>query len=179
MTVLTLDNALFDGLSGRARGSYRLRQHSNLHQSYDEPCQRLLNALEPGTYIPPHRHSLDPKQETLIALRGEMALMLFGDSGKVTDVIRFGAGDACACRGVDLPPGAWHTVLALSAGSILFEVKAGPFNPAQAKELAPWAPAEDSPQVPGYLACLQAQVAGASCAAPGEMRTSAGAIKVS
>jgi cupin fold WbuC family metalloprotein len=158
MTVLQLTNAWFDELSGRARGAARLRQHSNLHRSYEEPCQRLLNALEPGTYIPPHRHSLDPKQETLIALRGEMALVLFDDSGKVTQVVRFGAGDSYACHGVDLPPGAWHTVLALSSGAILFEAKAGPFQPAHAKELAPWAPSEDSPQAADYLAHLRDQV---------------------
>ena len=155
MTARLLDEALLADLTDRARQSTRLRQHLNLHTSYDEPCQRLLNALEPATYIRPHRHSLDPKQETLIALRGEMALVLFDDEGAITATTRFGAGDGFTCHGVDLSPGAWHTVLALRPGSVLFEVKAGPFDPAQAKEMAPWAPEEGSMAAGAYLQALR------------------------
>ena len=158
MNMRPIDEALMAELAGRARQSPRQRQHLNLHASYDERCQRLLNALEPGTYIRPHRHSLDPKQETLIALRGELALVLFDEAGAVVSTTRFGAGDAHGCHGVDLSPGAWHTVLALREGSVLFEVKAGPFDPAQAKEMAPWAPDEGSAAAVAYLQALRQRV---------------------
>jgi cupin fold WbuC family metalloprotein len=140
-------------LSDKARGNPRKRQHQNLHQSYDDPCQRLFNAIEPGSYIRPHRHATDPRDELLIAVRGSMALVTFDTQGMVTEVVHFGAfrsGEDFAA-GVELPAGTWHTVIALETGCILLEVKTGPFDPSQPKDLAPWAPDEGTPAAFTYL----------------------------
>lgn len=157
MIFRRFDRAYLQELSARAALAPRLRQHANLHCSYDEPCQRLFNAIEMDSYIRPHRHKNDPKTETLLAVRGALTLMLFDDSGGVIQAVRFGvdgvSGDGVFA--VELQPGAWHTVLAEESGSVLFEVKAGPFDPQLAKEFAPWAPDEGDPAVPDYMSHLR------------------------
>ena len=145
-----------DELTQQAKDNSRLRQHRNIHQSFLEPCQRLFNAIEPGSYIRPHRHSVDAKDELLIAIRGEMALVLFNEQGALTETIRFGS--QCLGRniaaGAEVPACTWHTVIALEPGCVLLEVKAGPFDPTQPKDPAPWAPEEGSPSAQSYLADL-------------------------
>ncbi len=145
--------AQLNALVTQAEGSGRLRQHQNIHKAFDEPCQRLFNAIEPGSYIRPHRHASVPRDELLVAIRGLMALVTFDDEGKVQQVVRFGSekyGPDLAV-GVELSPQTWHTVVALVPGSVLLEVKAGPFDPAQPKNLADWAPDEGSERVTEYL----------------------------
>lgn len=148
-----------DRLSLEADKSSRKRQHRNIHSSYQDPCQRLFNAIAVDSYILPHRHALDPKTETLIAVRGLFALILFDETGVIIDTIKFGsekyASTEDLASGVELPSGSWHTVVALVPGSVLFEVKAGPFNPDQAKEVALWAPQEGSEEAALYLKNLQ------------------------
>jgi cupin fold WbuC family metalloprotein len=149
-----------NALVTQAEGSGRLRQHQNIHKAFDEPCQRLFNAIEPGSYIRPHRHASVPRDELLVAIRGLMALVIFDDEGKVQQVVRFGSekyGPDLAV-GVELSPQTWHTVVALVPGSVLLEVKAGPFDPAQPKNLADWAPDEGSDRVTEYLNVLQKSV---------------------
>jgi cupin fold WbuC family metalloprotein len=150
------DETYLSDLSARAETNSRRRQHLSIHQSYQEPCQRLFNAIEPDSYIRPHRHATDPRDEFLLAVRGEMALLIFDDSGAVTRVQRFASekyGPAFAA-GIEVPASTWHTVLALQPGSVLLEVKAGPFDPAQPKDLAPWAPEEGSVDATRYLQAL-------------------------
>lgn len=144
-----IDRSTLDALSAQARSEPRRRKNLNLHASYDEPCQRLLNALEPGTYIRPHRHWEDPKPECFVGLRGSMALILFSDDGGIEDVVRFGPQEKAL--GADLPSGIWHAVVSLEAGSVFFETKPGPYRSMTDKDLAPWAPAEDSSEARAYL----------------------------
>jgi cupin fold WbuC family metalloprotein len=133
-----------DKLSAHASKNPRKRHHLNIHEDYQDPCQRLFNALEPDTYIRPHRHFTDPKTELLIGVRGLMALVVFKDDGTVNSVLRFGTNHSIKglALGAEIPPNTWHTVIALEYGSVLLEVKAGPFDPSFPKDLAPWAPEE-------------------------------------
>ena len=145
-------------LTAQAQGNRRKRQHRNIHQSYADPCQRLFNAIEPASYIRPHRHVGDPGKELLIAVRGVMALLVFGDSGAVLDILHFGSekyGTGLAV-GAEVSAFQWHTVIALQSGCMLLEVKAGPFDPSRAKDLAPWAPEEGSFAAGDYLEKLTA-----------------------
>ena len=73
------DAQYLDDLTGKAKVSPRLRQHRNVHQSYQDACQRLFNAIEPGSYIRPHRHASNPREELQIAVRGVMALVTFDE----------------------------------------------------------------------------------------------------
>jgi len=154
------DVQYLDDLTGQAKVNPRLRQHRNVHQNDQEASRRLFNAIEPGSYIRPHRHASDPREELLIAVRGLMALVTFDDQGAVTKVLRFGTdrhGDEMAV-GAEVSSSAWHTVIALEPGCVLLEVKAGPFDPTQPKDLAPWAPEESSDAASTYLGCLLERV---------------------
>ena len=145
MKINKFSFALLDSLVVKTKISPKLRQHQNIHESYQDPCQRIFNAIDMKSYIRPHRHLLDHKKECLIALCGIMALIVFNDTGQVVETIRFGTEkhkNEALNIGVELPPMAWHTVIPLIPGSILFEVKEGPFDPTLAKEWAPWAPEE-------------------------------------
>lgn len=144
-----LDVTLLDSLTEQARGNPRLRQNLNLHASYDDPSQRLLNAMEPDSYIRPHRHLVNPKPECFVGVRGKLALIIFDDQGGVENVYPFGPNDGTF--GADLPPGIWHTVTCLEPGSVFFETKPGPFIPIDNKDMAPWAPPEGSFEAVRYL----------------------------
>jgi cupin fold WbuC family metalloprotein len=150
--ISVFSTQLLSDLSVRAKASPRLRQHYNLHGSYEEPSQRLLIAMEPGSYIRPHRHLRDPKPECFIGIRGRFALITFDDDGRVETVVPFGPREDAA--GADLPVGVWHTLVCLEEGSVFFETKPGPFNPVFKKDLAPWAPEEGGEGAEGYLVRL-------------------------
>ncbi len=151
-----IDRILLDRLSAEAAESPRLRKNHNFHLTYDEPCQRLLNALEPGTYIRPHRHLTPPKPETFVAIRGRMAALLFDDEGRIIRTIPFGtSGDAMGC---DISAGAWHSVVCLGPASVFFETKPGPYEPLSDKDWAPWAPEEASAEAAEYLKGLEEAV---------------------
>ena len=147
--IKKIDGTLLNDLSAKARSNPRLRQHYNFHASYDEPSQRLLNAMEPGSYIRPHRHLTDPKVEAFVSVRGKLALFIFNDTGEIEQTVVFGPHEDVI--GVELPPGVWHTVVALETGSVFYETKPGPFNPIQKKDLASWAPEENSAEAVAYL----------------------------
>lgn len=154
------DAQYLDDLIGKAKVSPRLRQHSNVHESYQDASQRLFNAIEPGSYIRPHRHVSDPRDELLVAIRGVMTMVTFDDQGAVTNVLRFGTekhGDKMAV-GAEVSSTTWHTVIALEPGCVLLEVKAGPFDPNQPKDLAPWAPVEGCDAASVYLERLLERV---------------------
>lgn len=153
MATKVFGNNELNSLVEEARSNPRLRQHLNIHQDYQEPCQRLFNAIEPGSYVRPHRHASDPRDELLIVVRGLMGLITFDDLGEITGIIRLGTekfanGYFCA---VEVPASVWHTVVSLEPGSVLLEIKAGPFDPTRPKDLATWAPAESSSDATRYL----------------------------
>lgn len=150
--LITTD--LLDTVTAEAAASPRLRKNRNFHGADDAACHRLLNAIEPGSYIMPHRH-LDPaKEETMIGLRGRLAVVLFDDSGAVAKTAVLQPGGPV--MGVNIPVGTYHLVLALESGTVFLEAKAGPYLPLTADEKAPWAPAEGEASAAEYLANLAA-----------------------
>lgn len=151
--VKFIDTALLDVVSERARAAPRRRMNHNFHRDGDV-VHRLLNAMEPDSYVMPHRH-LDPaKAETILVLRGRFGLVLFDASGRVerTELL----GDGATARAVELPPGQYHSIVSLVSGSVFFETKAGPYVPLMPEERAAWAPAEGEPAAAAYLAAMRA-----------------------
>ena len=144
-----IDRKLLTWLSAQAAANPRLRQNFNIHDSHDEACQRLLNAVEPGSYIRPHRHLTFAKPESFVGLRGRIALLTFDNSGKVLQIVPFGPQEDVA--GADIPCDTWHTVISLEAGSVFYEAKPGPFDPSHRSDMASWAPEEGSPEAAAYL----------------------------
>jgi cupin fold WbuC family metalloprotein len=157
-----IDDALLDAVCGEAAASPRRRKNRNFHRHDEQPAHRLLNALQPDSYIPPHRHLHPDKDETMVVLRGQMALVEFDDCGNVVAVTKVGAGGTV--HGVDIPHGTWHTVFALEPDTVFLEAKAGPYVPLCTGEQAPWAPAESSEESAAYLQRLKATfLAGVTC----------------
>jgi len=148
-----VDRALLESLSAEARVAPRLRRNRNFHADLAEPSQRLLNAIEPGSYIVPHRHRDPARNETIFAVAGRLGLVVFDDEGSVvaTRVLEPG-GDAI---GVDLPAGTWHSLVALAPGTVMFEAKAGPYAPVPPGDLASWAPREGESGAREYVARLE------------------------
>jgi cupin fold WbuC family metalloprotein len=153
--VQLIDDALLDATLARARVSPRGRINHNFHSELAANPSRFLNAWTRGSYAAPHRHLLVPKAESFLMLRGEMVLFLFDDAGRVTQHFILGRAGVI---GIDVAPGLWHTVAALSDTAVCYEVKPGPYDAATDKQFAPWAPPEGDPAAPEYLRGLLAAV---------------------
>ena len=94
-----ISEELLDSVSHEARESSRLRMNYNFHESLDSPIHRLLNALEPGTYLPPHRHT--DKEETYVVLRGSLLTFFYDDLGNVIEKVNL--NPSAGVYGVEIP----------------------------------------------------------------------------
>ncbi len=150
-----IDQALLDGLTREALDKPRRRLNHNFHQLSD-PCQRMLNAIEPDSYVRPHRHLSPPKNEAFLVLQGDLSVIIFKEDGTIERSIRL--NQASDSRGVDIKPGVWHSLVCHASGTVIFEAKDGPYIPATDKDFASWAPEESSSQVKAYLEKLRQAV---------------------
>ena len=122
---MVIDSKLLDSLSAQAKASPRLRMNFDLRNSPADGSQRMLNALEPGTELPIHRHM--KSSETIVILRGSATQYFYDDAGQVTEVIdMFPGGPVPALQ---IPLGQWHTVEVLESGTVILECKDGPYEP--------------------------------------------------
>jgi cupin fold WbuC family metalloprotein len=150
--VQLMTKELFERVLASAHASPRRRMNYNFHGTDEENPSRLLNVLLHGTYITAHRHAVPAKAESFVVLEGRVAVVVFDDDGRVA--ARTVLGPAEDAIGIDIPPGVWHTVAALSPHAVCFEVKPGPYSAANDKEFAPWAPREGDPRSAAYLESL-------------------------
>lgn len=150
MTIQLIDQNLFEQVAQRAENTTRRRLNHNFHSGPTDNPHRFLNVLLRGTYIRPHRHLDPPKSETFVVLEGRADVIIFNEDGSIASRHHLGE----ETLGIDLGPGIWHTVVALTDRVICFEVKPGPWEPASDKAFAPWAPAEGDAAVSDYLASL-------------------------
>lgn len=119
-----IDQNLLDQLTDTAKISERLRINFNFHKSLDDKCQRLLNAMEPGTIMPIHHHEVD---EMYIVLRGDLTVPFHDNYKNVIESQRI-----CPTNGkfgIQIPAGTWHSLIVHESGTVIFEVKEGPFIP--------------------------------------------------
>ncbi len=142
MTTQKIDLALLRDTANEARQSPRRRKNANFHPDDAFPAHRLINAMQPGSYVRPHRHLDKSKDETIIALQGRFGYLSFDTRGNIIEAIELKPGGEIL--GVDIPHGTTHTILALEPDSVFFEAKAGPFIPLAADEIAAWSPQEGS-----------------------------------
>lgn len=122
---MVIDQKLLDQVSIQAKESTRLRMNYNFHQSLDDKCHRMLNAVEPGTEVPIHRHPT--KDESFVILRGKVRSTTYNDDGSIIDSVVLSQEDGV--YGVDIPKGIWHKLESLEPNSVIFECKEGPFVP--------------------------------------------------
>lgn len=144
--IKRVDAAALKQLTASAVANPRRRKNLNLHESSDDAIQRFLNDFEPGTYVRPHRHI--GKWELFVLVQGRAAALTFDDSGRVMDRVELNSSDGA--RVVEIPEAAWHSVVSLAPGTVLFEVKRGPFDPAAPAEYAPWAPSDNDPAAEAF-----------------------------
>lgn len=122
---MVIDCELLNGLSARAREAERLRMNLDMRTSAADGSQRMLNALEPGTQLPVHRHR--GSSETCIILRGRAEEIFYDDAGRETErVVLSPGGDCC---GVNIERGRWHRIVALEPATVIFEAKDGAYTP--------------------------------------------------
>ncbi|MGK0186748.1 MAG: cupin fold WbuC family metalloprotein [Verrucomicrobiales bacterium] len=124
-----------------------------LHRTQDASVQRMLNFFQPGTYVCPHQHPEAGAIETISVLSGVLGFVLFEPDGTVRSTHRLEAGGLGL---IDIEPGVWHGLLALSPDTAILEIKQGPYDANADKAFAPWAPSEGEDAVPDFLAGLQA-----------------------
>lgn len=132
--------------SEAAANAPRLRAHRNFHPELSDPVQRLAIAMEPGTYVRPHRHP--HTFELLLPLRGRFVVLNFDDQGVVTRRVVLGE----ACMALEMEAGTWHAVLSLDHGGVIFEVKHGGYQPVADEDFVTWAPAEGEPSTAALMA---------------------------
>ena len=120
---MIIDTELLDKVAEQAKASPRLRMNYNFHQSLDELCHRFINAVEPGTEVPIHKHPT--KDETFVILRGKVRVTTHRGNGSIIEdvVLSQESGN----YGVDIPKNVWHKLESLEPGSFIFECKEGPF----------------------------------------------------
>ncbi|MEG3639091.1 WbuC family cupin fold metalloprotein [Magnetococcus sp. PR-3] len=145
-----LDQHTLEDLFEQSSKRDRKRANLNWHPQLEDPIQRMFNALQPGTYVRPHRHDKD-RWESFVHICGRTILLTFDDAGQVLQRTELSEREN---RAVEIPGGQWHTLLCLSANTMVMEVKAGPYLPTQDKDFAPWAPKEGEPQVSDCLAWM-------------------------
>lgn len=126
-------------LSEQAADSPRLRANRNLHPELSNPVQRLAIAMEPGTYVRPHRHP--HTFELLTSLSGRFQVLHFDENGHVTQRVVLGE----ECKVLETDAGTWHAVLSMDKGGVIFEIKHGGYQLVTEQDSAPWAPAENEP----------------------------------
>ena len=122
---MIIDKALLDKVSEQAKTNPRLRMNFNFHQSLKDKCHRMLNAVEPGSDIPIHRHP--DKDESFVVLRGKVRSTTYKDDGTVIESVVLSQDDGL--YGVDIPKDVWHKLESLEENSVIFECKEGPFVP--------------------------------------------------
>lgn len=128
---MLLDQALLDKVSAEAKESPRLRMNFNLHESLDSKVQRLFNAMEPGTVAPIQRHQ--NTAETMLLVRGKMNVYFHNQVGDITETFVLSPKDGV--YGVHIPKGQWHSVEVLESGTVMFEVKEGPYAPLSIEDI--------------------------------------------
>lgn len=126
-----INEELLNKVSQEAKENPRLRMNYNFHEHLDDKAQRLLNALEPGTLLPVHRHR--HTAETYILIRGKIKVLFYNDLGELQEegILSSEKGN----YGVHIPAGQWHTLEVLETGSVIFEVKDGPYTPLSSADI--------------------------------------------
>lgn len=120
---MIITQQILDDLTAQAQAAPRLRMNMDLRNTPDDRSQRMLNAIEPGSVLPVHRHL--GSSETVICVRGHFEEYFYDDSGGLVQVIDMRPGSVV----LNVPAGQWHSLKSLESGTVLFECKDGPWSP--------------------------------------------------
>lgn len=126
---MVIDQQELDKLTDQAKSSPRLRMNLDLRDSSSDKSQRMLNAIEPGSVLPIHRHKTS--SETVVCLRGHFVEYFYDTEGRLKEAIDMVPGGTL----INIPIGQWHNLVSLESGTVLLEVKDGPYVPIESKDI--------------------------------------------
>jgi len=135
-----IEESLLCKLSFSAKSVQRIRVNCNLHDSYEDSVQRLCNAIEPESYIRPHKHQGENKWEMFLIIKGAADVLIFEKTGLLKERVELREGGPF--YGVEIPGNHFHTLVSHQKNTVLFEIKPGPFIEVSDKHFAEWAPSE-------------------------------------
>jgi cupin fold WbuC family metalloprotein len=144
-----IDYAVINKVIQKAKSVERLRTIQNIHTDFADSIQRMISALEPGTYVQPHKHQNPDKREMFIILSGKALVVEYSDNGTITD--HFILDQSIGHFLVDLAPRIYHQLIALESNTVIIEIKDGPYDPTEDKHFAQWAPAEGDSSAQSFL----------------------------
>lgn len=147
VTPLTLN--MVSNLLTLSHESPRKRIIQKLHKTDEAGVHRMFNALQPGTYVTPHRHMHPAKDETILVIAGSMLFIRFSDEGEIVSQVLLQPGTQTF--GIDVAPNVYHTYIALKTDTLIFEVKNGPYEQDSDSDFPDWAPREGSEEAEPYL----------------------------
>ena len=133
---MIIDQYILDELTAQAKASPRLRMNLDLRNSPADGSQRMLNAIEPGTVLPIHRHPTT--SETVVCLRGHFQEYFYDADGRLTETIDMRPGGNL----LNIPVGQWHNLVSFESGTVLLEVKDGPYEPIGPEDILEISPSE-------------------------------------
>lgn len=128
---MVIDKAILDNLTEQAKENLRLRHAMDMRNSPEDLSQRMLNAMEPGTIMPIHRHH--GSSETVVVLRGKIKWIFYDNEGQVTESVILDANGEQ--RMLNVEKDRWHSLVCLESGSVLYESKDGPYHPLEEDEI--------------------------------------------
>lgn len=140
-----------------SRASARKRIIFPIHRTQPAPVQRMLNFLQPGTYVKPHIHRGDGSSESVVLLTGSLHYFIFSADGDVTHHFRAVAGTPSAV--LDMEPDVWHSFIVMKPDTVIFECKKGPYEVASDKDFATWAPNEGTVEADEWVKQMEARFA--------------------
>lgn len=138
--MIKINAELISSIEKKAAASPRKRSMHIFHKTMDDTLQRMINSLQPGTYLRPHKHEDPDKREVFIALTGKFVVIEFDEKGNIRDHMILDPRTNEYATEVD--ERAFHTVICLEPNSSAYELKDGPYNPIDDKNFASWAPKE-------------------------------------
>ena len=128
---MKITQEILDNLTAQAKSSERLRMSLDLRTSADDQSQRMLNAVEPGTPLPIHRHRTSA--ETVVIVRGSLIERFYDDAGVLAEEIQMEVGGRCPV--LQIPASQWHSIEVLESGTVIFEAKDGPYIPLSSEDI--------------------------------------------
>lgn len=147
--VFSLTPEILERGLAASRESPRKRMLLPMHRGQADLVQRMINFLQPGTYIQPHLHPREHAIETILVMQGELGFLVFDEEGEVVSRHRLAPGQL-----IDIEARIWHGVLALAPDTVILEIKRGPYDETD-KVFATWAPGESTEETPAYLSSLE------------------------
>lgn len=145
---MIINDELLKPVIEESRSNNRRRKNYNFHKVLEDPLQRMLNVLQPDSYVQPHRHKNPDKREAFIILKGKLLVVIFNEEGEIIDSAVL--DNSTGSYGYDIDAGIFHSIIALEPDTVVYEVKDGPYFPLDDKNFASWAPAEGDENALSY-----------------------------